>query len=134
MARLLETIPGLKLVGTVFEAGYTCGGSGCDKCPDLKKVEHQKLLDRARAEQIDAVVTFYHTCHAAFVSAEKEGTFKLQNFTDLLVQALGRPPHDDVFKRYRLYDDPPEFRQRIIEADFRSVAIPVLIENSNGRG
>lgn len=105
VAALLEPIPGLTLVDTVFEPGYTCGGSGCDKAPALKTLEHARLLTRVRETDADVLVTFYHACHASFVGAEKEGRFRVLNFTDLLVEALGGTPHDDVLKRYRLYDD-----------------------------
>jgi hypothetical protein len=68
-------------------------------------VEHAKLLDRVRETGADTLVTFYHACHAAFVTAEKDGGFRVVNFTDVLVEALGATPHDDVLKRYRLADE-----------------------------
>lgn len=105
VAALLEAIPGLELIDTVFEPGYTCGGSGCSKAPKLMAIEHAKLLARVRETGADTLVTFYHACHAAFVTAEKDGGFRVVNFTDLLVEALGATPHDDVLKRYRLADE-----------------------------
>lgn len=105
VAVLLAAIPGLQLVETVWEPGYTCGGSGCNKAPKLAALEHARLLDRVRETGADVLVTFYHGCHASFVGAEKEGRFRILNFTDLLVEALGGVPHEDRFKRYRLADD-----------------------------
>lgn len=105
VASLLSAIPDLTLVDTVWEPGYTCGGSGCNRAPKLQAIEHARLLDRVRETGADVLVTFYHGCHASFVGAEKEGTFRVLNFTDLLVEALGGTPHDDVLKRYRLQED-----------------------------
>jgi heterodisulfide reductase subunit D len=103
--RVLQAIPGLDLADTVLESGYTCGGSGCSRAPELMKKEHAALIDRVREIHADVLVSFYHNCHAAFAPAEKQGGFRVLNYTDLLVQALGATPHDDVFKRLRLIDD-----------------------------
>jgi Fe-S oxidoreductase len=105
VASLLSAIPGLCLADTVWEPGYTCGGSGCNRAPALQAREHGRLLDRVRATGADVLVTFYHGCHSAFVGAEKDAAFRVLNFTDLLVEALGGTPHDDVLKRFRLQDD-----------------------------
>ncbi|WP_375782707.1 heterodisulfide reductase-related iron-sulfur binding cluster [Bradyrhizobium sp. Pha-3] len=103
--QLLRLIPEFDLVETVVESGYTCGGSGCSKSPELATIEHGELLDRTRAAGADTLVTLYHGCHAIFSSAEKEGAFEVLNFTDLLVEAIGGVPHQDMLKRYRLIDD-----------------------------
>jgi heterodisulfide reductase subunit D len=105
VARVLAAIPGLQLVDTVAESGYTCGGSGCARAPELMKKEHAQLIDRVRETGAGVLVTFYHNCHAAFVRAENEGGLRVLNYTDLLVEALGAAPHEDVFKRLRLIDD-----------------------------
>ena len=105
VARVLAAIPGLELIDTVAESGYTCGGSGCSRAPALMKKEHAALVERVRETHADVLVTFYHNCHAAFVPAEKEGGFRVLNYTDLLVEAMGATPHDDHFKRMRLIDD-----------------------------
>ena len=102
---LLRAIPGLEIVETVFESGYTCGGSGCSKAPELAAREHAELLTRARATDADILVTLYHGCHATFVGAEAEGNFRVLNFTDLLVEALGGIPHVDRLKQFRLLGD-----------------------------
>ena len=93
------------MADTVLESGYTCGGSGCARAPEMMKKEHAQLIDRVRETRADVLVTFYHNCHASFVRAEGEGGFRVLNYTDLLVEALGAAPHDDVFKRLRLFDD-----------------------------
>lgn len=105
VAALLAAIPGLELLDTVWEPGYTCGGSGCNKTPELAALEHARLLDRVRETRADALVTFYHGCHASFVGAEKQGGARVVNFTDLLVEALGGVPREDTLKRYLLAED-----------------------------
>lgn len=102
---LLRAIPGLDIVETVFESGYTCGGSGCSKAPQLAAKEHAELIARAEASRADILVTLYHGCHAIFAGAEAAGKFRVLNFTDLLVQALGGIPHDDRLKQFRLLGD-----------------------------
>ncbi len=102
---LLRAIPGLDIVETVLESGYTCGGSGCSKAPELAAREHAELLERTCATGADLLVTLYHGCHAAFIGAEKTENFQVVNYTDLLVEALGETPHVDRLKHYRLLDD-----------------------------
>jgi heterodisulfide reductase subunit D len=105
VAALLDAVPGLELVDTVRESGYTCGASGCTRAPKLMALEHAHVLERVLETGADTLVTFYHGCHAAFLPAEKDGRVRVVNFTDLLVEALGGTPHDDRFKRYQLADD-----------------------------
>jgi heterodisulfide reductase subunit D len=102
---LLRAIPGLRILETVFESGYTCGGSGCGKAPELAAKEHAYLIERTRELGADVLVTLYHGCHAIFAGAEAEGSFKVLNYTDLLVEALGEAPHQDKLKEYKLLDD-----------------------------
>lgn len=105
VARLLTAIPGLELVETVMESGYTCGGSGCSRAPELAAREHAELLKRVRETDADVLATLYHGCHAAFVAAEGVARFEVLNFTDLLVEALGATPHTDRLKHYKLLQD-----------------------------
>lgn len=117
---LLRAIPGLEIVETVFESGYTCGGSGCSKAPELAAREHAELIERAHATKADILVTLYHGCHAVFVGAEADGRFRVTNFTDLLVEALGGIPHPDRLKQFSLLGD-----WRMIADDAR----PYLLAN-----
>ncbi|MBT3330210.1 MAG: (Fe-S)-binding protein [Rhodospirillaceae bacterium] len=105
VARMLSSVPGLTLVGTVSEPGYTCGGSGADRSPDLKAAARAETLARAEAEDVDILVSLYHGCHGQLSGLEAGGKFQVVNWTDLLVQALGQQPHDDISKRYRMQDD-----------------------------
>ncbi|MFL6790597.1 MAG: (Fe-S)-binding protein [Bradyrhizobium sp.] len=103
--RLMRAIPGLELVESVVESGYTCGGSGCGKAPQLAAIEHAALLDRARQTKADTLITLYHGCHATFAGAAKEREFDVLNFTDVLVEAIGGIPHRDLLKSYKLSGD-----------------------------
>lgn len=105
VARLLAAIPGLTLLDTVWESGYACGGSGCNRAPRLAAREHARLLDRVRDTGADVLVTLYHGCHVAFVRTEKDHGARVLSFTDLLVEALGGVPHEDRLRRYLLADD-----------------------------
>jgi len=102
---LLGCIPGLEIVETVLESSYTCGGSGCSKSPALQALEHTHLVERVRASKADALVTLYHGCHMAFIGLEQTENFEVVNFTDLLAEALGQPPHRDRLKELRHIGD-----------------------------
>ncbi len=105
VAQLLAAVPGLTLVDTVAEPGYTCGGSGADRSPGLKAVARQETLDRASGDDVDVLVSLYHGCHGQLAGLQKEHGFEVMNWTDILVHALGQTPHEDRNKRYRLADD-----------------------------
>ncbi len=99
--QLLRAIPGLQLVDTVWESGYTCGGSGADRSPGLKAERRAETLRRVAEPGIDALVTLYHGCHAQLSAACETGGFKVVNWTDLLVRALGGTPRADVLEGWR---------------------------------
>lgn len=110
---LLRAIPGLEIIETVVESSYVCGGSGCTKAPELAAREHAYMIERAQVTGAEVLVTLYHGCHMVFIGAEKAGAFRVLNYTDLLVQALGLAPHDDKLKHYRMQDS---LREIISEA------------------
>lgn len=105
VAAMLSSVPGLTLVDTVSEPGFTCGGSGADRSPALKQTVREVTLARAGREDVDVLVSLYHGCHAQLAGEEAKGNFQVMNWTDLLVQALGQQPHDDISKRYRMQDE-----------------------------
>lgn len=105
VARLLAAVPGLTIVDTVRETGYTCGGSGADRSPALKAVQREETLRRVRETKVDALVTLYHGCHLQIATAGREQGFGVVNFTDLLVRALGGMPREDVLETLRLLGD-----------------------------
>lgn len=102
---LVEAIPEIEVIETIYESGYTCGGSGCNRAPGLQAIEHKHLLDRVAQTGADILVTLYHGCHGMFVGSERQGRHQVLNFTDLLVEALGERPHPDRNKHYQLQDD-----------------------------
>ena len=101
VARLLRAIPGLTLVDTLTEAGYTCGGSGADRSPALKAHLREETLRRVGESGCDALVSLYHGCHAQLAAAGREHGFRVVNFTDLLVRSLGGTPREDALEAYR---------------------------------
>lgn len=105
VAAILSRIPGLTLVDTVAEPGYTCGGSGADRSPGLKQAARKVTLARAEADDVDLLVSLYHGCHGQLSPLQAGGKFEVVNWTDLVVEALGLQPHNDISKRYRLQSD-----------------------------
>lgn len=111
--RLLRAIPGLTLVDTVPEAGYTCGGSGADRSPALKEKLRQQTLRRMAQSRVDALVSLYHGCHMQLAAAARQNGFQVVNFTDLLVRALGGTPREDALEPLRALDDWDAIAQRV---------------------
>src|SRR5690606_4683593 len=102
VARLLSAVPGLEIVDTVLEPGYTCGGSGADRSPALKAARRAETLARAATPEIDAVVSLYHGCHMQLAAAGRRHGFAVVNFTDLLVRGLGGTPREDALEALSL--------------------------------
>ncbi|MGY8937671.1 MAG: heterodisulfide reductase-related iron-sulfur binding cluster [Alphaproteobacteria bacterium] len=88
VAGLLAAVPGLTLVGTSAEPGYTCCGSGADRSPGLKVEARMKTLAQAEAEDVDILASLYHGCHGQLSGLKAKGKFQVMNWTDLLVRAL----------------------------------------------
>lgn len=105
VARLLRAIPGLTLVDTLLEPGYTCGGSGADRSPALKAKLREETLRRAASSEADALVSLYHGCHSQLATAGREHGFQVLNFTDLLVRSLGGTPRADALEAYRAINE-----------------------------
>ncbi len=103
--RLLRAIPGLTVVDMVLEPGYTCGGSGADRSPQLKAKMRADTLRRVAEPDVDALVSLYHGCHMQLASAGHEHGFRVVNFTDLLVRALGGTPRADALEAFRAIGD-----------------------------
>ena len=105
VARLLGRVPGLIIVDTVLEPGYTCGGSGADRSPALKAHLRAETLRRACEPNVDALVSLYHGCHMQLAAAAREHGFQTVNFTDLLVRGLGGEPRTDALEAFRALSD-----------------------------
>jgi heterodisulfide reductase subunit D len=141
---LLRAIPGLEIIETVVESSYVCGGSGCTKAPELAAREHGHMIKRAHETGAEVLVTLYHGCHMVFIGSEKDGAFKVLNYTDLLVQALGLTPHDDKLKHYRMQDSlraiikeaQPFLKANGIELDdaFLEANLPAIFSGAEYRG
>lgn len=101
VSRLLRAIPGLTLIDTLLEPGYTCGGSGADRSPALKAHLREETLRRVAESDADALVSLYHGCHMQLATAGRQHGFQVLNFTDLLVRALGGSPRADALEAYR---------------------------------
>ncbi len=142
--RLLRAIPGLVLVDTVLEPGYTCGGSGADRSPALKAHMREETLRRALEPGIDALVSLYHGCHTQLADAGHKHGFQVLNFTDLLVRGLGGTPREDAMEAVRAIDDwrevalqaGPLLRANGIEMDVEALAavLPEVVTLSEFRG
>lgn len=144
VARLLRAIPGLTLVDTVIEPGYTCGGSGSDRSPALKEKLRAETLRRATEPGIDGLVSLYHGCHGQLATAGRQHGFKVMNFTDLLVLGLGGEPRADAMEGFRALGDwheiarlaGPNIAANGIEFDVEALAavLPEVFAQAEFRG
>ena len=142
--RLLAMIPGLEIVDTVSEPGYTCGGSGADRSPALKAHRRTETVRRASDPGIDALVSLYHGCHGQLATAGKAHGFEVVNFTDLLVLGLGQSPREDALEAARAMDDwravaehfHPSLTENGINIDVDTLAelLPDLMSSGEFRG
>jgi Fe-S oxidoreductase len=142
--RLLRAIPGLTVVDMVLEPGYTCGGSGADRSPQLKAQMRDETLRRVAEPGIDALVSLYHGCHQQLASAGQEHGFQVVNFTDLLVRGLGGTPRVDVLEAFRAIGDwreiarqaQPSLQTNGIDMDEEALAdlLPDLFTSAEFRG
>lgn len=103
--RLLRAVPGIEVVGTAWESGYTCGGSGADRSPGLKAERRRATLDWAAEPDVDALVSLYHGCHLQLAATAEQGGKPVVNFTDILVRALGGKPREDALEGWRMAGD-----------------------------
>ncbi len=98
---LLGAIPDLVTVDLhdSGELGYSCNVGGLLRVPGLQAEVQTRVWQEVRAVGADELVDLYHGCHRLLW----EGTegLRVRNFTDLLVEAMGLPPHEDRFQRYR---------------------------------
>jgi heterodisulfide reductase subunit D len=142
--RLLRAVPGLTVVDTVLEAGYTCGGSGADRSPALKAKLRDETLGRVRETRVDALVSLYHGCHLQLAAAGRQHGFEVVNFTDLLVRGLGGTPREDCLEPLRALDDWPAIARDVaprlhasgidIDADALAELLPELFSLAEFRG
>ncbi|OGO51933.1 MAG: hypothetical protein A2148_04610 [Chloroflexi bacterium RBG_16_68_14] len=109
--RLLGAIPELDLVELHDggELGYSCNVGGLLRVPSLQAEVQAAVWQQARAIGADELVDLYHGCHRLLWD---EGGLRVRNFTDLLVEAMGLPSHEDRFQRYRGMPGP----QQVLEA------------------
>ena len=103
--RLLRAIPGLTVVAEAEEPGYMCGASGSDRSPELKAHVRQDTLALCRQDNVDALVSLFHGCHLQLSKEGHAHGFRVTNFTELLVRALGEQPCPDTVEPYRLIKD-----------------------------
>jgi Fe-S oxidoreductase len=98
--RLFGAIPGLDVVelDDGGELGYSCNVGGLLRIPSLQAEVQARVWQQARAAGASELVDLYHGCHRLLW--DEEG-LRIRNFTDLLVEAMGLPDHEDRFQRYR---------------------------------
>lgn len=104
---LLRAIPGIELIDIeqLPELGYSCGGGSLGVVPLAQQEVHQRLLESAKAAGVEWLVLVYHGCHRQLCDAQGRYPFAVKNFTSVLVEALGLEPHEDLYQRYKLYQD-----------------------------
>ncbi|KKL09414.1 hypothetical protein LCGC14_2566120, partial [marine sediment metagenome] len=81
------------------ELGHSCNVGGLLRVPSLQTDVQARVWQQAQEAGADEVVDLYHGCHRLLWQG-KEG-LRVRNFTDLLVEAMGLPAHEDRFQRYK---------------------------------
>lgn len=98
---LLGAIPSLDTVDLQDggDLGYSCNVGGLQRVSNLQGEVLERVWQEARAAGADELVDLYHGCHRLLWDG-KDG-LRVRNFTDLLVEAMGLPAHEDRFQHYR---------------------------------
>lgn len=97
---LLRAIPGLTVVDVVEEPGYMCGSTSADKAPEMKAAARAETIGRCLRDDVDLVVSLYHSCHRQLCAEGLKHGFDVMNFTELLVRALGLDPYEDTMRQF----------------------------------
>ena len=99
--RLLGAIPELVSIELQDggDLGYSCNVGGLLRVPSLQSDVQARVLQEARAAGADEIVDVFHGCHRLLWDGP--GGIPVRNFTDLLVEAMGLPAHEDRFQQYR---------------------------------
>lgn len=101
---ILQLIPGLEIVPIqqIGNYGYMC--SRLDQAQAAKADMHRLVLENAKAAQVDALLTVYHSCHRDLSAYEGRYPFEVRNFLDVLGEAMGLH-REDKYKKWQLLGD-----------------------------
>jgi Fe-S oxidoreductase len=102
---LLQLVPGLEIVpiGQISNYGYMC--SRLRQAQAAKANMHRTVLENAKAAQVDALLTVYHSCHRDLAAYEGCYPFGVRNFLDVLGEAMGLD-REDKYKKYLRLGEP----------------------------
>ena len=99
--KILTNIPNIKLIEMKHHGENTvCCGSGAITCfpESLEKMKDIRLKE-AKETNADTLIDVCHFCHETFATEELKYGFEVQNYINLVAQALGIN-REDKFKKY----------------------------------
>jgi Fe-S oxidoreductase len=105
--QVLEAIPGVKVVGTLFspDLNYHCSSVLMTRLgPERFRAIRENLVRRAKELGADTLVTTYHSCHREWCGVG-EGSLMVRNYISIVAEALGcaRP---DSYQEFKKLGDP----------------------------
>lgn len=102
--KVLAAIPGLELVQLeeMSACSYTCDVASLSRAPRALAESHRRLIENARAAQIDTLIDMYHGCHMLLCGEEARQPFGVENFVSVIGRAMGLDVPEDRYKRYKL--------------------------------
>jgi Fe-S oxidoreductase len=106
---ILEAIPGLEVLGEsgTSEWGHDCGGRQIGLIgQDVHDRLAAEMFVTAKSAGADAVAALYHSCYRQFCGQERDEGIEVLHYTALVAQALGLPPREDAFKKFKLEANP----------------------------
>ncbi len=101
---ILGAIPGLEVTEASggAEWGHDCGNLQIGKVgPENHAALVDALFERAAAEGADAVTALYHSCYRNLCPQEKTKGIEVIHYTQLVAEAMGLTPREEVFKRLK---------------------------------
>ncbi len=100
--KILYNIPNIKLVEMKHHKENTmcCGSGALAWFPESFNKIKETRLKEAQATRADTLVDVCHFCHETFVTEELKYGFNVDNYINLVAQALGIN-REDKFKKYK---------------------------------
>lgn len=104
--KILTSIPNIELIEMKHHGINTvcCGSGAVTWFPEsFEKMRSNRLIE-AKETNADILIDVCHFCHESFARAEADYAFKVENYINLLAQALGIN-REDKFKKYKQSPD-----------------------------
>jgi heterodisulfide reductase subunit D len=103
LKRVLRAVPGVEVVDLEVPRVGTMSNS-LSVLPEFKKELREHEFRAAAEAGVDTLATVFHACHREICHFEKDVTFEIINFMEILGESMGITS-EDVYKRLKIIGD-----------------------------